>query len=195
MSGIETRKLYFPSDTFVYTGSLTAPWPACTTVSETCKPYTYDASTNTLTIDSKPATLSDRSITLGGDTYLALGVPTTGARWQTVLAYVNSWGMCTLYCSSVKDYLAFRLDGTFIRGVSAANSSTGSGGDDYWSTVADDNKGTYEIRADHTLLLAYADGTQSIRTLGIYPAKDGSYPDNPASGIVLDGTGYFEPSD
>ncbi|MGX6447309.1 hypothetical protein ACVU7I_04485 [Patulibacter sp. S7RM1-6] len=103
------------------------------------------------------------------------------------LTYSNSTGVCPLYCSYYTEDLSFRPDGTFIRGAVAS----GSGGGYDWGVVPDDQKGTYEIRADRTLRLAFADGTERVETLAIFPADDGTYPANPTAGIVLNGDGYF----
>jgi hypothetical protein len=188
LNGIEQYTLSFTGDTLVYTGDLAGAWPTCTAVADTCKAYAYDAATNGLTIDGQPATLTGQTLTLDGQTYRELGAPTPGGRWDTVLTYSNSSGICPLYCNYYTEYLTFRPDGTFIR--SAVSSGSGPVVD--YAVVPADSKGTYEIRADRTLALSFADGKQRVETLGIYPADDGSYPANPSAGIVLDSDGYFD---
>lgn len=188
LNGIRQHTLYFTGPDFVFVDDVEGAWPVCTAVSETCKPYTFDPATGALTIDGKPATLNNGRLEFDEETYRELGRPTAGARWDIVLTYSNSSGICPLYCSYYTEHLTFRPDGTFIR----SSVSSGSGAVVDWAVVPDDSKGTYEIRADRTLRLAYADGKERINTVGIYPEDDGSYPANPTAGAVLDSDGYFD---
>jgi hypothetical protein len=112
-----------------------------------------------------------------------------GARWDFQLKYASMSG-CGLYPtrSASQRRAAFGPDGAFVLNGSSFSH-------DPWANWRSDPPGqqvTHEVRADRTLLLACANGTQQVYTLGIYPAKDGSYPANPAEGIVLDGQGYFD---
>ncbi|WP_210493988.1 hypothetical protein [Patulibacter sp. SYSU D01012] len=188
VNGIDQRTLLFTGSSLVRTSAAEGSWPVCAAASEDCRPYAFDPATNALVVDGVPATFDGRRIVLDGLTYTELGAAAPGARWDVVLTYSNSTGLCPLSCSYFTEYLAFRPDGTFIR--SAVSSGTGPGAD--WSVVPPDSKGTYEVRADRTLRLAFADGKERIETLGVFPADDGTYPANPTAGIVLDGDGYFD---
>ncbi|WP_026911521.1 hypothetical protein [Patulibacter minatonensis] len=188
LNGIQQYTLLFSSPGLVFTGDAEGTFPVCTAVTEDCRPYTYDPRTKALTIDGKPATITGTKLELDGQAYFALGTATAGARWDTVLTYSNSSGVCPLYCSSFTEYLTFRPDGTFIR--SAVASGSGPAAD--YAVVPADQKGTYEVRADGTLRLAFADGKERVETLGVFPDKADAYPANPSAGIVLDGDGYFD---
>ncbi|MGE4427521.1 MAG: hypothetical protein AB7G37_13810 [Solirubrobacteraceae bacterium] len=198
VSGTQQYTLYFTGPSFVFTGDLEGTWPTCATVTEDCRPYTFNPKTNALVIDGKVAKLEGTKLTLDdsdpndgkidGQTHWELGKPTAGARWDIVLTYSNSSGLCPLYCSYFTEHVTFRPDGTFIR--SSVSSGTGPVVD--WAVVPDDSKGTYEVRADRTLRLAFADGKERIETLGLFPDKDDNYPSNPTAGIVLDSDGYFD---
>jgi hypothetical protein len=191
LNGIQQYWLYFTGPNLVSTeAGENGAWPACTAVSEVCRPYAYDARTNALTIDGKPATLTGRTLTLDGQSHGEFGYPAPGARWDGTLTYSNSSGICPLYCSYYTENLTFRADGTFLR--DAVASGTGPVVD--WATVPADRKGTYEIRADHTLLLAFADGTQRLETVAQYLNDDGSLKP-PSEGLLLGGDGYFDISD
>jgi len=198
LNGIQQHTLYFTGPNLVYTSDLEGAFPVCAAVTEQCRPYSYDAKTKALTIDGKQAKLEGDKLTvddddpadgeIDGQTHFELGVPTPGARWDVVLTYSNSSGLCPLYCNYYTEHLTFRPDGTFIR----SSVASGSGPVVDYAVVPDDSKGTYEVRADRKLRLAFADGKERIETLGIFPANDGSYPANPTSGVVLDGDGYFD---
>jgi hypothetical protein len=187
VAGIYQYTLYFTNDTYVYTGKPTGSWPTCTEVTTTCKTYTYDSTTGTLTINDKSATLKGLKLTYGGATYWQLGAAAAGARWDTTLTYSNSIGTCPDACTDAAIWYAFAPDGRFIRGNGSSSTNIFS----TWVVTGNDRKGTYEVRADRTLQLTYADGTQQILTLGIYPADDLTYPTNPTAGIILNGTGYL----
>jgi hypothetical protein len=190
LNGIEQLTLYFTSDTLVDTAPTGSAWPACNAPSDSCKPYSYDARTNTLTIDGRAATLSGRTLTLDGQGYAELGFPPAGARWDTTITYANSSGLCPLYCSYFTENLTFRPDGSFARDAIA--SGTGPVVD--WSSIPPSSKGTYEVRRDHTLLMAYEDGRQVVDTVGLYLNDDGSL-QAPGRGVILGGDGYFDIGD
>lgn len=187
ISGIVQNTLYFTGPDLVYVAATESAWPTCVAASETCRPYVYDAATNQLTIDGKPATLAGRKLSLDGDNYLELGVPAAGARWDTRVTYANSSGLCPLYCSYYTENLTFLPDGTFIR--DAVSSGTGPVVD--WASVPPDSKGSYEVGADHLLRLAFADGKQRVETVGLYLNDDGSL-QAAGEGLVLGGDGYFD---
>lgn len=187
IGGIDQRSLYFTGPDLVSTAAAESAFPACTAPNETCKPYSYDAATGSLTIDGMATTLQGRKIELDGRSYLELGYPPAGARWDAYVTYSNSSGICPLYCSYYTENLAFLADGTFVRDAVAS----GSGPVVDWASVPPDRKGTYEIRADHTLRLAYADGRERIETVGLYLDDAGS-PKPPGEGVILGGDGYFD---
>lgn len=188
LNGIQQHTLLFTGPSLVFTGDAEGTFPTCTAVTEDCRPYTYDPTTKALTIDGKPATVDDRKLTYDGQTHFRLGEAKPGARWDVVLTYSNSSGVCPLYCNYFTEHLTFRPDGTFIRGAVAS----GSGPVVDYATVPADQKGTYEVRADRTLRLAFADGKERVETLAIFPGDGGVFPANPTAGIVLNGDGYFD---
>ncbi len=189
LNGILMHTLYFTSKQFVWVDDVEGTWPACTAVSEQCKAYTYDARTNTLTIDGKPATLKpDHSIDFDEDKYGEFGFPAPGTRWDTYVTYANSSGVCPLYCNYYTENLNFRPDGTFIRDAV----SSGSGPIVDYAIVPPDSKGTYEVRADRTLRLAFADGRERIETVALYLTDDGRALRPVGDGLLLDGDGYFD---
>jgi len=187
VSGIMQHTLWFTGPDYVFTDATESAWPTCAAPSEQCKPYRYDARTNALTIDGKPATLQGRRIELDGDSYAEFGFPPAGARWDTVVTYSNSSGVCPLFCSYYTENLTFMPDGNFLR--DAVASGTGPVVD--WASVPPDKKGTYEVRADHTLRLAFADGSERVETVALYLNDDGTL--KPAGeGLLLGGDGYFD---
>jgi hypothetical protein len=187
LNGTEQNTLWFTSDTLVYTAATESAWPTCTAVSDVCKPYSYDAASNALTIDGKPATLTGRRMSFDDDNYFEFGFPPAGSRWDTLVTYSNSSGICPLYCNYYTEELTFRPDGTFIRGAV----SSGSGPIVDWAAVPPDSKGTYEVRADRTLRLAFADGRERIETVALYLRDDGTL-QPVGDGIILGGDGYFD---
>lgn len=188
VNGTNQYTLLFTGPNLVFTGDAEGAIPTCAAVTEDCRPYTYDPATKALTIDGKPASIDGTRLTYDGQDHFLLGAPKPGARWDVVLTYANSSGLCPLYCSYFREDLTFRPDGTFIRGAVA--SGTGPVVD--YAAVPADQKGVYEVRADRTLRLAFADGKERIETLGIFPGDGGVYPDNPTAGVVLNGDGYFD---
>ncbi len=187
LNGPEGHTLYFTSARYVFIGDAKDAWPVCTAPTDVCKPYTYNARTNALVIDGERATLQDHRLTWQNQSHWELGREKAGARWNVVLTHSSATGLCPLYCSYFTEHLTFLPDGTFTR--SSVASGTGPVVD--WISVPNDRKGTYEVRANGTLRLAFADGTERIRTLGLFP-DDGKYPANAAAGIVLGGDGYFD---
>jgi hypothetical protein len=187
LSGIEQYTLYFTAPSLVYTASTESAWPACAAASDVCKPYAYNAATNQLTIEGAPATLTGRQLSMGGQSYGEFGFPPAGTRWDVTVTYSNSTGICPLSCTYYTENLTFRPDGTFLR--DAVSSGTGPIVD--WAAVPPDRKGTYEVRADHTLRLAFADGTERIETVAQYLNDDGTL-QAPGEGLLLGGDGYFD---
>lgn len=187
VSGIQQHTLYFTGSNLVFTSDAESAWPTCAAVTDTCKSYSYDAAKKQLTIDGQPAALEGRKLTLDGDAYLEFGYPPAGARWDTQVTYSNSSGICPLSCSYYTENLTFRPDGTFIRDAVAS----GSGPIVDWASIPPNSKGTYEVRADHTLRLAFADGSERIETIGLYLNDDGSL-QAAGEGMVLGGDGYFD---
>ncbi|HEY8582918.1 MAG TPA: hypothetical protein VIL49_08215 [Capillimicrobium sp.] len=187
INGTIQRPLYF-GDGFVWVEEqFEDAWPVCAAASETCLPYSYDGRTRALTIGGQPAAFEGSDIMFDEQRYFALQAPPAGARWDTTVTYANSSGLCPLMCSYYREDLTFLPDGTFIRG--GVSSGTGPVVD--WAVVPDDDKGTYEVRADGTLRLAFADGTERVDTVALFLADDGTL-EPPGEGIVLDGDGYFD---
>jgi hypothetical protein len=187
VNGTTAHTVLFTGPDFVFVGDAEGAIPTCAAASETCLPYTYDAKGKALTIGGRPATMTGSQLRWDDEDYNLLGVPKPGARWDRVLTYANSSGLCPLSCTYFREDLTFLPDGTFVRG--SVTSGTSPGGD--FAAVPADRKGTYEIRADRTLRLAFADGKERVETVGIFPEKDGSYLENP-NGVVLNGDGYFD---
>jgi hypothetical protein len=187
LNGIVQNTLYFTGKDLVWVDDVEGTFPTCTAVSEQCKPYAYDPKSKALTIDGKPATLEGRGIEWDGDRYREWGVPPAGTRWDTTVTYSNSSGICPLYCSYFTEHLTFRPDGTFARDAVAS----GSGPVVDWASVPPNRRGTYEVRADGTLRLAFADGSERVETVAQYRNDDGSL--QPAGeGLLLNGDGYFD---
>jgi hypothetical protein len=188
ITGNKHKTLYFAGPSLVQTAPMDGAFATCPAESEECRPYTHDPATGQLVVNGEPATVAGRRITVGSDSYDEVGVPPPGTRWDTVVTYVNSTGICpTLYCNHYREDLTFLPDGTFVRGSFSAG--VGGGGD--WSVVPADSKGTYEVRPDRTLRLAFADGKERIETVGQFLNDDGSL--KPASeGLILGGEGYFD---
>lgn len=187
LNGIRQRTLYFTGPDLVYTAATGSAWPTCTAVTDDCRPYAYDGATGALTIDGLPATLEGRKLTVDGDTYREWGFPPAGARWDAKVTHSNSSGICPLYCSYYTENLTFLSDGTFVRDAVSSGSSPVVD----WASVPPDSKGTYEVRADRTLRLAYADGTERIETVAVY-LDDAGNPEPPGEGLLLGGDGYFD---
>jgi hypothetical protein len=183
----ERRSLYFTGPNLVHVEATGSAWPACAPADPACRAYAYDPATGKLEINGTPATLEGRKLVLDGVTHLELGAPPPGTRWDTALTHMNVSGLCPAYCNYYREDLTFRPDGTFIRG--AVSSGSGGGGD--WAVIPDDSKGTYEVRADRTLRLAFADGKERIETVGQYMNDDGTL-QPVGDGLVLGGDGYFD---
>lgn len=192
ITGSLHKTLYFAGPSLVQTAPMDDAFATCPAESEACRPYTHDPATGQLVVNGEAATLAGRRITLtSGQSYDELGVPPPGTRWDTTVTYANQSGICpSLYCTQYREDLTFRPDGTFIRG----SVSSGTGGGTDWGVVPDDQKGTYEVRADRTLRLAFADGKERVETVGQYLNDDGSL--KPAGeGLILGGEGYFDIGD
>lgn len=187
INGIDQHPLYFTDDQFAYVGAFQDAWPTCAAASEDCLPYTYNGGSGQLVINGQPATLTGHKLAYDDETYSEVARPPAGSRWDTTITYSNSSGICPLMCSYYTENLTFLPDGTFVRGSVAS----GSGPVVDWASVPADRRGTYEIRPDGTLLLAYADGTQRLDTVAQYVADDGSL-EAPGEGVILDGDGYFD---
>lgn len=188
ISGILQHTLYFIDKSWVWVGDLEGGWPTCTAVTDDCKNYAYDAAARALTIDGRAARLDGLALEHDGDNYREFGFPPASSRWDTVVTYSNSSGVCPLYCTYFTEYLTFRPDGTFIR----SGVVSGSGPVIDFGIVPPDSKGTYEVRADRTLLLAFADGRQRLETVALYVADDGRSLDPPGRGLLLNSDGYFD---
>lgn len=190
LNGITQDSLYFTNDTLAFVGDASdapAALPSCAAPSDTCKPYTYDGATNALTIDGKPATLQAHGVEFDGSTYGEFASPPAGSRWAVTVTYANSSGLCPLYCTYYREDLTFLADGTFAKdGVVSGSSPTVD-----FASIPPTRRGTYEVRADRTLALSFADGTQRVETVGVYVNDDGSLK-APGDGLLLGGEGYFD---
>ncbi|HWV87783.1 MAG TPA: hypothetical protein VNZ62_20200 [Capillimicrobium sp.] len=187
INGIRQKTLYFTGDDLVFTDDTESAWPTCAAESEQCRPYRYTAASGELAIDGQPAELAGRRLKLDGQTYFEFGIPQPGARFDTRVTYANARGICPLMCSYHTENLTFRPDGTFARD----SVSSGSSPVVDWASIPTDSKGTYEVRADGTLRLAYESGTERIETIGLYLDESGAL--KPAGeGMILGGDGYFD---
>lgn len=190
ISGIQQKTLYFAGDGLVFTKEMEGAYANCTAADENCRPYQYVAKGNQLQIDGKPATLSGRKLEYDGQTYYEFAAPPAGSRWDALMTYSNSSGICPLYCSYFTEKLRFLADGQLVR--DAVASGTGPVVD--WASVPPSNRGTYEVRADGTIRIAFADGKERIETIAFYVGDDGKL--RPAGeGMILDGDGYFDIED
>lgn len=190
LSGTDQKTLYFTSKNLVFVADAEGVVPDCSGVSEVCRPYTYDAATKRLTVDGKTGTLDGRKGELDGQTYFEFAAPPAGTRWTAYVTYVNSFGLCPTSCTYVREDLTFRPDGTFVRGGVTSGTSPSFN----FAAVPPDRKGTYEVRADGTIRLAFADGKVRIETVAVYRKDDGSL-EGAEKGLLLNGDGYFDVSD
>ncbi|MBF6618882.1 MAG: hypothetical protein ITG02_01450 [Patulibacter sp.] len=187
ISGIRQETLYFATDGLVYTDDMEGSYATCPAADEKCRPYLYDGDSGTLVIDGKPAVLSGGKIDFDGQTYFEWGVPPAGTRFDANVTYANSSGLCPLYCNYFQERLRFSADGMVVRGAVAS----GSGPVVDYSVVPPSSLATYEVRADGTILMAFADGKQRVETIAFY--KDDAGKLKPASdGMLLNGDGYFD---
>ena len=187
LNGIQQFSLWFTSASLVFVDDPRGAVPTCSAPSDACKPYSYDGRTGALTIDGKPATLDGRTLEAESERYFEWGFPPAGARWDAVMTYSNSSGICPLYCSYFTEHLTFRPDGTFIR----SSVASGSGPVVDWGVVPPDSKGSYEVRADRTLRLAFADGRERVETVALQLDDAGRL--RPVTdGLLLNGDGYFD---
>jgi hypothetical protein len=190
ISGIAQKTLYFSNDNLVFTNDMEAAYANCTAADENCRPYQYVAKGNQLQIDGKPATLDGRKLEYDGQTYFEFAAPPAGSRWDALMTYSNSSGICPLYCSYFTEKLRFLPDGQVARDAV----SSGSGPVVDWAVVPPSNRGTYEVRADGTIRIAFADGKERIETIAFYVGDDGKL--KPANeGMILGGDGYFDIED
>lgn len=190
LSGTAMDTLYFSNDNLVFTDDMEGAYANCAAADEKCRPYQYTAKGNQLVIDGKPAEISGRKLNYDGQTYFEWGVPPAGTRFDANVTYANQSGLCPLYCNFFREDLRFSADGMVVRG--SVVSGTGPIVD--YGIVPPDRLATYEVRADGTILMAFADGTQRIETIAFYMNDDGTL--KPASeGVLLNGDGYFDISD
>ncbi|MFA4929728.1 MAG: hypothetical protein WC558_14515, partial [Patulibacter sp.] len=187
LNGIQQETLYFATDGLVYTDDMEGAYATCPAADEKCRPYLYDGDTGTIVIDGKPAVLSGGKIEFDGQTYFEWGVPPAGTRFDANLTYANSSGLCPLYCNYFREDLRFFADGKVVRGAVAS----GSGPVVDYGIVPPDSLATYEVRADGTILMAFADGKQRVETIAFYKDEAGKLKP-PSEGVLLDGDGYFD---
>jgi hypothetical protein len=187
LNGTRMETLYFSNDNLVFTDDMEGAYANCTVADEKCRPYQYVAKGNQLQIDGKPAVLNGRKLEYDGQSYLEFAAPPAGTRFDANLTYVNTSGICPLYCNYFREDLRFFADGKLIRG--AVISGTGPVVD--YGIVPPDSLATYEVRADGTIRMLFGDGKERIETIAFYLADNGTL-QSPSDGVVLNGDGYFD---
>jgi hypothetical protein len=196
----DNRGIAFVDGTWAYRGIPKGGLPACTKVTagvdengdptDGCLRYSYDARTGRVTVGDQHGTYSDGNLTLGEDGYAPLQIPAPGARYDMQLVHRGFSGFCGLDvgCTTWTYYLTLRRDGQFALS-SMTVSSMGGGGAPFtaaWNAPPD-QRGTYEAQGRGRIRLAFADGTVSVRTIGIeQPA---------AKGLLLDDTNFYPDDD
>ena len=191
----DNRGVVFLDGRWAYRGLPKGGLPTCTKVTDTCVTYTYDKATATVTLGGDQGRLDGTTgkLTLGSDEYLPLAIPAAGARFDVSLVNRGFSGFCGLIvgCTTWTDYLTLRSDGQFALSSQSLSSMGGSGVPfTYGWSAPPDQHGTYEVQAGGRIRLAFANGSVSVRTIGIGIGKDGK-PDAAGVGLLLDDVNFY----
>jgi hypothetical protein len=143
-----------------------------------------------VTVGDQAGTYRDGELTLGDDAFAPLQIPAAGARFDVQLVHRGFSGYCGLDigCTTWTEYLTLRRDGQFALS-SMTVATMGGGGAPFtaaWNAPPDQH-GSYEVLSRGRIRLSFADGTVSVRTIGIeQPA---------AKGLLLDDTNFYPDTD
>jgi hypothetical protein len=101
-------------------------------------------------------------------------------------------GFCGLItgCTTWANYLTLRSDGQFALADQTVSSIGGGVPFTYGWSAPPNEHGSYEIQSNARIRLLFADGSVSVRTIGIQLAKDGR-PDPAGAGVLLDDTNFY----
>jgi hypothetical protein len=170
--------------------------PTCTKVTDQCVNYTYDKATGTVTLGGQQGHFDKATgkLTIGSDDYDPLAIPAPGTRYDVSLVNRGFSGLCGLIvgCTTWTDYLTLRGDGQFALSSQSLTSMGGSGTPfTYGWSAPPDQHGTYEVQAGGRIKLAFANGSVSVRTIGIGIGKDGK-PDAAGVGLLLDDVNFYK---
>jgi len=117
-------------------------------------------------------------------------LPKAGSRYDVELVHRGFSGYCGLIvgCTTWQYFLTLRPDGQFALSSLTVASMGGSGAPftAAWNAPPDQH-GTYEVLSRGRIRLSFADGSVSVRTIGIeQPA---------AKGLLLDDTNFYPDED
>jgi hypothetical protein len=181
---------YFANAGYAYRGEPRGGLPSCpgpTTVQQGdgCVPYTYDAASGTVTVDSKSGMLTAAHVLrLGKVGFSEALVPAPGTTFDTSVTASSGIGFCPAACTYVASNVRLLADGQFARSGGAVSTfTTGS-----VSTLPPDQRGSYAILDGGRIQFTYADGHALVQTIGVV-YRDDAEPD-PTDGLLLDGTYY-----
>jgi hypothetical protein len=203
----DNRGIAFVDDRWAYRGIPKGGLPTCTSVTagvdakgqptDGCLRYSYDAASATVTVGGEQGRF-DRAtgrLTLGSDDYTPLAIPAPATRLDVALVNRGFSGFCGLIvgCTTWTDYLTLRSDGQFALS-SQTIASMGGGGAPFtyaWSAPPDQH-GTYEVQSGGRIRLSFADGSVSVRTIGIGIGIDkDARPDAAGEGLLLDDVNFY----
>jgi hypothetical protein len=192
----ENHGVAFLDARWAYRGLPKGGLPTCTRVTDTCLTYTYDKASGTVTLGGEQGRFDRASgkLTLGSDEYTPLAIPKAGTRYDVSLVNRGFSGFCGLIvgCTTWTDYLTLRGDGQFALSSQSVSSMGGSGVPfTYGWSAPPDQHGTYEVQAGGRIRLAFADGSVSVRTIGIGIGAGGK-PDAAGVGLLLDDVNFYK---
>lgn len=202
----DNRGIAFVDDRWAYRGIPKGGLPTCTSVTagvdakgeptDGCLRYTYDKATGTVTVGSEQGRFEKATgkLTLGSDDYDPLAIPAPGTRLDVSLVNRGFSGFCGLIvgCTTWTDYLTLRTDGQFALTSQTIASMGGSGVPfTYAWNAPPDQHGTYEVQSGGRIRLAFADGSLSVRTIGIGIGAGGR-PDAAGEGLLLDDVNFYK---
>lgn len=202
----DNRGMVFVDDRWAYRGIPKGGLPRCTSVTaavdakgeptDGCLRYTFDKATGTVTVGGEQGRFEKASgkLTLGSDDYDPLAIPAAGTRLDVSLINRGFSGFCGLIvgCTTWTDYLTLRTDGQFALSSQSLSSMGGSGVPfTYAWSAPPDQHGTYEVQNGGRIRLAFADGSVSVRTIGI-GIGTGGRPDAAGTGLLLDDVNFYK---
>ena len=202
----ENHGVAFLDGRWAYRGLPKGGLPTCTKVTagvdaegnptDGCLTYTYDRHSGAVTLGGEQGRFdtSTGKLTLGSDDYTPLAIPKPGTRYDVSLVNRGFSGFCGLIvgCTTWTDYLTLRGDGQFALSSQSVSSMGGSGVPfTYGWSAPPDQHGTYEVQSGGRIKLTFANGSVSVRTIGIGIGKDGK-PDAAGVGLLLDDVNFYK---
>jgi hypothetical protein len=202
----DNRGIAFVDDRWAYRGIPKGGLPTCSRVTagvdakgeptDGCLRYTYDKATGTVTVGGEQGRFDKATgkLTIGSDDYDPLAIPAPGMRLDVSLVNRGFSGFCGLIvgCTTWTDYLTLRTDGQFALSSQSLSSMGGSGAPfTYAWSAPPDQHGTYEVQSGGRVRLAFANGSVSVRTIGIGIGAGGR-PDAAGTGLLLDDVNFYK---